>query len=949
MKFGLVGPSYTARSSAMADEECINLFAESRSDGQKSYLWTPGLSLFASMAPAISATSIRATCWAGSRLFAVAGTSLQEIYNDGGNGSRGTIAADDSPASMAFNGIQLLIVSAGHAYCYTLSTDTLLEVTSQLVAVPFTVKFDDSYFVITFQNSNKAQLSNLLDGTTWPGLYVDAVSVFAGNINAIETNHREAWVFGERNCQVYQDTGSAEIFDPIPGAFLETGCVGPFVPCRVDNSLFWVSEDERGARVAWRSNGYTPQRISTYAVEIDLGSYPTLYGMTTYAYHAGGHPFWVLYIPGSQWSWVYDVSENLWHKRASWDPVSAKWGPHNSWNHVYAFGMHLVGDWNSNNLYQLSQNFLDDNGTTIRRLRRTPTIRDEKKWLFHSALTVDVETGNLSIVSPTDNPGYGKLMTQELGGRSAVDTPIAGGTAWGGVGNVLIDAPGTSASVTLEANPSQATSSTATGASAGGGVAWSNPVNIDSNVSFASVLLTAGGSPVYCPNTGTVSNSASPTNQNPANQTLILSGFPSTPATDTTVYVRVTPTVNASSGAGIVELTYSKDGGKTWNYVVGWNSTRSAVTIPITIGGITNLNSIQIRLIANCHCSPSGFANVSLAVPSLGLYAIAPGSGQPTAQTLQAAVTGLTIPDGRTIVGLTVSFNADYVTDPPTFQVGLNVGNLEPSFTLTTSPAVYTAGDATNLWGYDGWTKDTLNNLVVSFFASTTGTTTINVNTMVVTVYHVPTTVMSDAIDITNFFPFASPAPHSILTGLIVQSLVSASNDTATITVQMLKAGVPVGTSQTMPFPSIQTLLTFGGLTSLFGASWLASDVADPGFGVRIIGTANDGNTSTVNVGFTTLQCLIQPDPLPYTSIGPTPMLLDGDGNPRPPQLMLRWSDDSGKTWSNEHIYDCGNLGEYTARIVARRLGRSRQRVYEISFTDPIPWTVVDGYLEATQ
>jgi hypothetical protein len=56
------------------------------------------------------------------------------------------------------------------------------------------------------------------------------------------------------------------------------------------------------------------------------------------------------------------------------------------------------------------------------------------------------------------------------------------------------------------------------------------------------------------------------------------------------------------------------------------------------------------------------------------------------------------------------------------------------------------------------------------------------------------------------------------------------------------------------------------------------------------------------------------------------------------PQIMLRWSDDGGHTWSNEHWTPIGKIGEYYRRAFFRRLGMTlklRDRVYELSMTDP--------------
>lgn len=83
------------------------------------------------------------------------------------------------------------------------------------------------------------------------------------------------------------------------------------------------------------------------------------------------------------------------------------------------------------------------------------------------------------------------------------------------------------------------------------------------------------------------------------------------------------------------------------------------------------------------------------------------------------------------------------------------------------------------------------------------------------------------------------------------------------------------------------------------------------------------------------------------TGLGPIPALTDGNGVARDPQIMLRWSDDGGHTWSNQRIIGAGQGGNYKTRAVFRRLGRSRQRIYEVSASDPVPWRIVDAYLKA--
>jgi hypothetical protein len=66
------------------------------------------------------------------------------------------------------------------------------------------------------------------------------------------------------------------------------------------------------------------------------------------------------------------------------------------------------------------------------------------------------------------------------------------------------------------------------------------------------------------------------------------------------------------------------------------------------------------------------------------------------------------------------------------------------------------------------------------------------------------------------------------------------------------------------------------------------------------------------------------------------------------PQVMLRWSDDGGHTWSNEHWASMGKLGAYATRTLWRRLGMTvklRDRVYEISGTDPVKISIMAAEL----
>jgi hypothetical protein len=72
--------------------------------------------------------------------------------------------------------------------------------------------------------------------------------------------------------------------------------------------------------------------------------------------------------------------------------------------------------------------------------------------------------------------------------------------------------------------------------------------------------------------------------------------------------------------------------------------------------------------------------------------------------------------------------------------------------------------------------------------------------------------------------------------------------------------------------------------------------------------------------------------------------LVSGQGSD--PQLMLRYSDDGGNTYSNELSKSIGKIGEYSTRVVFDNLGESRNRIYWLRLTDPVKFVMTGAYAE---
>lgn len=264
---------------------------------------------------------------------------------------------------------------------------------SGMISDPVLCAYIDGFFIVLQDESQVIQVSQPLDASAWDPTQFTQVSVFTDNVQSMVASYRQLWLQGSRQSQVYYNSGNVFPFDPVPGGFIEQGSGARFANAIVDNTMMWIGHDSRGSAMAWRANGYTPQRISTHAIEAEWQGYSRIDDAIGYSWQYLGHAFWRVYFPTAAKTWEYDAATNSWHEVESWNEITNSYGPHRSQCHVFAFGTHLVGDWLTGNIYKMDQAQLGENFNVIRRTRISPYVFREMEWIFHRRITIDVEVG----------------------------------------------------------------------------------------------------------------------------------------------------------------------------------------------------------------------------------------------------------------------------------------------------------------------------------------------------------------------------------------------------------------------------------------------------------------------------------------------------------------------------------------------------------------------------
>lgn len=395
MKTPILGQTYVLRSTNAADSRMVNLFPEivSSDGGGKEPVYlqrAPGLRLLST----VGSGPIRGLWTYGGFGYAVSGNELYRINVDWSSVLLGTVAGSGS-VSMADNGTQLFIAANPDGYIYDSSTATFARITDPDFPGAVTVGFLDGYFVFNQPNSQLLWVTALNNGTQIDPLDFASAEGSPDGLVAIMIDHREAWLFGTNSVEVWYDAGTSNFpLQRIQGAFNEIGCAAAYSVAKMDNALFWLGSDARGRGIVYRSKGYTGERISTHAVEWKIQQDPHLEDAVGYTYQQDGHSFYVLTLPYTNYTWVYDVTTGAWHERAGWE--NNQFTRHRS-NCQMSFNAEIiVGDYQNGNLYAFDPTEYSDNGDIqkwLRSWRALPTGQNDLKRTTQHTLQLDCETG----------------------------------------------------------------------------------------------------------------------------------------------------------------------------------------------------------------------------------------------------------------------------------------------------------------------------------------------------------------------------------------------------------------------------------------------------------------------------------------------------------------------------------------------------------------------------
>lgn len=400
---GFVGPAYEARSRYLDDQKCINWYVENdATPGAKvpqALMPSPGLQTYIDVptVASVPVAPVRLLYQPSSRpqlLVAVVGNRVVTLLPSGTGWSTtvNTITSSTGTMQASDNGTEIVLVDGVSGWKINISTLAFATITDAAFSSASRVAHVDGYLLFNRPNTQVFYQSDLR-ATTFNALAFASKEAWPDLLQACWAHQRELWLLGQYSTEVWYNAGTTPLaFERNNGVFIQHGLAATNSLARIGETFAWLGSDERGSLCVWAANGYTPERISTPALETLIEQYAVTSDAVAFSFRFAGHEFYQLTFPTADVTWVYDLTTQLWHQRASQDALGILHRHRASCGVTYQ-GLSLVGDYLNGKVYQQRADVYTDDGTAIPRIRRCPHIIDDRRWVEYAFLQIEFEPG----------------------------------------------------------------------------------------------------------------------------------------------------------------------------------------------------------------------------------------------------------------------------------------------------------------------------------------------------------------------------------------------------------------------------------------------------------------------------------------------------------------------------------------------------------------------------
>ena len=380
--------AYNRDAIGLPENELINLYIEDDGSGSdadataKLHLQRPGLVHYANTAGATRAM-YQMDGVQGGLTFVAAGSELQSITATATT-TIAAIANDGKSAAFAAAFDKLALASGGLLYFLNAGVLTNIAIpdanTDPVSRCAIDVTSIANYIIVACPDGRwffiPPGVYDLTTGTNALNFYTAESA--ADGLVACHTLNDELYLFGTATVEVWQATGSGtDPFQRAPGRNFSRGCLSAESVQIVDNTLFWVGDNN----VVYRAAA-VPQRVSTFSIEEHIQKRSG--DVSAFTYSIDAHEFYCLKIPG-RGTFSYDAATKGWSRLKSYGAV--EFTPAYS---VFTNDGWLVGDTVSGTVLRMDRTAATDNGQPIERVTTAIVPIPSRRSVRNDSVSINV-------------------------------------------------------------------------------------------------------------------------------------------------------------------------------------------------------------------------------------------------------------------------------------------------------------------------------------------------------------------------------------------------------------------------------------------------------------------------------------------------------------------------------------------------------------------------------
>lgn len=216
------------------------------------------------------------------------------------------------------------------------------------------------------------------------------------NTLALCSNGSKLYTFGERSWQVfsYNDDKNNPFSSP-DNAAGNIGIKAPNSLAMLGNSVLWLGSSDIGDNGVFLIKDTELRRVSTQDIEREISSLKNPENAYSSIWKEHQHTFYSLTFEDDNKTYVYDIDEDAWHYRASYNEVNklTYW----RYNHItFAYSKQYCATNNALCVMEEQHTFCEHDGRPILKLRRGGALVTDNRPFFIDQLRVICNQGQQS-------------------------------------------------------------------------------------------------------------------------------------------------------------------------------------------------------------------------------------------------------------------------------------------------------------------------------------------------------------------------------------------------------------------------------------------------------------------------------------------------------------------------------------------------------------------------